>query len=122
MLTSIAIGYGTDRGQYGQVDPKERAWFNTLSSRHGTACCATSDGVVLLDLDWGRQSKANSHYWVDLHGTKFDVPDEALVTQENKIGVAVVWTYVFFEVKDSDGNILQPGQLRIRCFMPGVEG
>jgi hypothetical protein len=121
LLTFIAIGTAANRGQYGKPDPKIRAWFNTLSSRRSINCCATSDGVVLLDVDWGRQNKANSHYWVNLHGNKFDVPDEALVTQENKLGVAIVWTYVFFEVKDLDGNIIHPGQLRIRCFMPGLE-
>jgi len=122
LLVFIAVGSAADRGQYGKVDPRTKAWFDTLSSRHGTSCCATADGVVLLDVDWGPQNKVGSHYWVKLHGTKFDVPDDALVTKENKLGIAVVWTYVFFEVRDLEGNVTHPGRLRIRCFMPGAEG
>ena len=118
----IVAGSAADHGQYGKIDPKVRAWFDSLSSRRAISCCATSDGVSLLDVDWGRQSKAGSHYWVILHGTKMDVPDDALVTQTNKLGVAVVWTYIFFEVKDLQGNVIHPGHLRIRCFMPGAEG
>src|SRR6185437_16847498 len=73
LVALVATGLAADRGQYSKVDPKTKAWFGTLSSRHGTSCCATSDGVVLLDVDWGRQNKAGSHYWVNLHGIKMDV-------------------------------------------------
>jgi hypothetical protein len=122
LLTIVAVASAADRGQYGKIDPKIKTWFDKLSSRRGISCCATSDGVVLLDVDWGRQNKAGSHYWVNLHGIKMDVPDDALIARTNKLGVAVVWTYVFFEVKDLEGNVIHPGKLRIRCFMPGVEG
>jgi hypothetical protein len=50
------------------------------------------------------------HYRARVDGEWIDVPDEAVVTEPNKYGGAVVRSY-----KDSDGK------MQIRCFLPGAE-
>jgi hypothetical protein len=53
--------------------------------------------------------KDGSHYKVRIDGAWYVVPDDALITEPNKYGKAVVWPYV-----DADGKT------QIRCFMPGA--
>jgi hypothetical protein len=51
----------------------------------------------------------HGHYRVRIYGQWFVVPDEAVVTEPNRFGPAVVWPY-----NDRYGNT------QIRCFMPGA--
>jgi hypothetical protein len=46
---------------------------------------------------------------VRLHGEWIDVPIEAVVTETNRFGPAVVWPYL-----DAEGTT------KIRCFLPGA--
>ena len=76
-------------------------------SRSGsTACAAARDRVARTptDVDW--ESK-DGHYRVRLDGAWIDVPDEAVVTEPNRAGRAMVWP-----IKSYMG-------VTIRCFMPG---
>jgi hypothetical protein len=60
----------------------------------------------------GRQRRlgyAGGHYRVRLHGEWIVVPDNAVVTEPNKFGPAVVWPYMGTD-----------GQTQIRCFLPGA--
>jgi len=68
-------------------------------------CCSFADGVKVEDVDWDTQ---NGRYRVRLNGQWIIVPDNALVTEPNKLGPAVVWPY-------QDGT----GATQIRCFIPG---
>jgi len=50
------------------------------------------------------------HYRVRLENIWIDVPDDALITEPNRVGRTMGWPLRF------DGQIL------IRCFMPGSMG
>ena len=67
-------------------------------------CCSDADGSAVSDVDW--ESK-DGHYRVRLDGAWVDVPDEAVVTEPNRVGRAMVWP-----IKSYMG-------VTIRCFMPG---
>ena len=92
-----------DDGRFSGSPLKE--WFENLVSRNGL-CCAFADGVSVQDVDWDTQE---SHYRVRIQGEWFVVPDDAVVTEPNRFGLAVVWPY-----NDRYGNT------QIRCFIPGA--
>ena len=81
-----------------------KPWFDQLASGNGL-CCSFADGFKVDDVDWDTQ---DGHYRVRLNGNWIVVPDNAVVTEPNKYGRAVVWPYM-----SKDGNT------QIRCFMPG---
>src|ERR1700739_4704416 len=71
-------------------------WFEHLASRKGL-CCSFADGYVVEDADWqttadGKQYRvriplsvgSNQMDWVD-------VPDEAVITEPNRMGRTMVW-------------------------------
>ena len=78
-------------------------WFDQLASGKGL-CCSFADGFSVQDVDWDTQ---DGSYRVRLQGEWVVVPDEALVTEPNRFGPAVVWPYL-------DAN----GTTQIRCFLP----
>jgi hypothetical protein len=82
-----------------------KPWFDRLASGKGL-CCSFADGFSVQDVDWDTQ---DGHYRVRINGQWFDVPDEAVVTEPNRFGPAVVWPY-----NDRYGNT------QIRCFIPGA--
>jgi hypothetical protein len=92
-------------GHYAQQDPAMHAWFDQLASGHGL-CCSFADGRTIDEPDVDMDG---SHYKVRIDGVWYVVPDDALITEPNRYGKAVVWPYV-----DSDGKT------QIRCFMPGA--
>ncbi len=95
-------------GEWDNVDPAVRSWFRNLRSPHGVPCCNMADGHRTLE-DW-----RGSTYWVPNPAATdsiewMEVPPEAVVYNAgNPTGEAVVW-YV----------IQGPGQVFIRCFVPG---
>ena len=82
-----------------------KPWFDRLASEKGL-CCSFADGVSVQDVDWDTQ---DGHYRVRIYGQWLVVPDDAVVTEPNRFGPAVVWPY-----NDRSGNT------QIRCFMPGA--
>jgi hypothetical protein len=93
-------------GRYAQSPHKE--WVKGLKSRASgsTGCCDISDGSppeAVWDMGGGR-------YQVTIEGKSYDVPDDALIGEPNKLGYAVVWYF------------MENGVPRIRCFMPGAGG
>lgn len=123
-----------DNGQYGNVAPDIKAWFDSAHSVRTSNCCSLSDGLMEgatkpylgTFVEWElRKSKP----WVHLvpvgdHSKDpkgkwwFPVPDEALVLPSNKLGVkppgfAVIW---FFWTNKEDG-VQVP---EINCFQPGT--
>jgi len=104
-LMTLAPGelVARDDGRFAGSPLKE--WFEHLGSRKGL-CCDFADGAGVQDVDWDTQE---GHYRVRIHGEWFVVPDDAVVTEANRFGPAVVWPY-----NDRYGNT------QIRCFMPGA--
>src|SRR5260370_24928573 len=88
-------------GRYANSSLKQ--WFDTLKSGKGP-CCSDADGSAVSDVDW---ESANGHYRVRLDGDWIDVPDEAVITEPNRIGRTMVWP-----LRGYLG-------VSIRCFMPG---
>jgi hypothetical protein len=87
-------------------------WFEHLASRKGL-CCSFADGYVVEDADW-QTTADGKHYRVRVPlsaGSSqtdwVDVPDEAVITEPNRMGRTMVWPLY--------GN----GGVSIRCFMPG---
>lgn len=83
--------------------PELNSWYQSLHSGKGP-CCDGSDAVRIADPDW---ETANGHYRVRIEGEWIDVPDEAVITEPNRIGRTMVWP-----IKGYLG-------VTIRCFMPG---
>lgn len=92
-----------DDGRY--ADSPLKAWFDQLASAKGL-CCSFADGVSVENVDWDTQ---DGRYRVRIQGQWLVVPDQAVVTEPNRFGPAVVWPY-----QDSDGVT------QIRCFLPGA--
>jgi hypothetical protein len=91
-------------GRWAGTNPELKAWFDQLASKRGP-CCSDADGFAMADADW--ESK-DGHYRVRLDGAWLDVPDEAVITEPNRVGRTMVWP------------IKYPGTIQIRCFMPGA--
>jgi hypothetical protein len=104
-LAALAPVSARDDGRY--ANEPLHAWFDQLASGKGL-CCSFADGVSIADVDW---DTFEGHYRVRLEGVWITVAPDAVVTEPNKYGPAVVWPY-----KDAGGAT------QIRCFMPGAEG
>lgn len=94
-----------DHGQWAQVDPAIHEWVDKLHSPSGVWCCHLLDGELANDVEYDMDS---GRYRVKLDGRWLDVPDDAVITEPNKFGRALVWV-------DRNGDIP-----RIRCFLPGA--
>lgn len=104
LLLMAAVEFAKARdpdGRYANSPLKQ--WFDSLRSGKGP-CCSDADGTAVSDVDW--ESK-DGHYRVRLDGEWIDVPDEAVITEPNRAGRAMVWP-----VRGYMG-------ISIRCFMPG---
>jgi hypothetical protein len=105
LLLGLASQFGNarDRGQFANAKPELKAWFEGLKSGKGP-CCSDADGSAISDADW---ESGGGHYRVRIEGEWVDVPDEAVITEPNRIGRTMVWP-----IRGYLG-------LTIRCFMPG---
>ena len=83
--------------------PELNGWFDKLASGRGL-CCSLTDGVTVADPDW---ESRNGHYRVRLLGEWIDVPDDAVITEPNRVGRTMVWP------------MLSEDEISIQCFMPG---
>jgi hypothetical protein len=105
MLLSIAsahVGLARDPdGRYANSPLKQ--WFDSLRSGKGP-CCSDADGSAVSDVDW---ESRDGHYRVRVEDEWVDVPDEAVITEPNRVGRTMVWPIHGY------------GGLTIRCFMPG---
>ena len=88
-------------GRYANSPLKQ--WFDSLKSGKGP-CCSDADGSAVSDVDW--ESKGG-HYRVRIEGEWFDVPEDAVITEPNRVGRTMVWP-----IRGYLG-------VTIRCFMPG---
>lgn len=106
LLLSLAAPSSQARdpdGRYAAQNPELHQWFEGLRSGKGP-CCSDADGTAVADVDW---ETADGHYRVRLDGQWIDVPDEAVITEPNRMGRTMVWPI--------HGYL----GISIRCFMPG---
>jgi hypothetical protein len=97
------VALARDDGRYASSPLK--SWFDQLASGNGL-CCSFADGFRVDDVDWDTR---DGHYRVRLNGEWIVVPDNAVVSEPNRFGPAVVWPYMGTD-----------GQTQIRCFLPGA--
>lgn len=95
-----------------------KLWFDKLHSQKGL-CCSDADGALVQDADWATYlgDDGKSHYIVTIKGKMIDVPDEAVITEPNRYGPAMVWGYeskYFKSISEAPHT-----DYVIRCFMPG---
>jgi len=101
LMMLAAPAFGRDDGRYANSPLKP--WFESLESEFGQ-CCTNADGYIVSDPDW---ESDRGHYRVRIDGEWVSVPDEAVITEPNRIGRAMVWP-----IRGYQG-------ISIRCFMPG---
>lgn len=102
------FSHARDRGQFANSSPELKAWFEGLRSGKGP-CCSDADGTAISDADW---ESRGGHYRVHIPNNSgdmewIDVPDEAVITEPNRVGRTMVWP-----IRGYLG-------ITIRCFMPG---
>ena len=109
------LSHARDRGQFANSTPDMKAWFEGLRSGKGP-CCSDADGTAISDADW---ESRDGHYRVRVPRYGYllagqeqelvwvDVPEEAVITEPNRIGRTMVWPLYGYL------------GLTIRCFMPG---
>ena len=108
-LLAASLSHAHDRdGRYAQQNPELHKWFEGLRSGKGP-CCSDADGTAISDADWEGH---DGHYRVHIPNNTgeiewVDVPDEAVITEPNRIGRTMVWPI--------HGYL----GMTIRCFMPG---
>ena len=102
LVASVQFVNGRDLdGRYANSPLKQ--WFDSLKSGKGP-CCSDADGSAVSDVDW---ESNDGRYRVRIEGEWFDVPEDAVITEPNRVGRTMVWP-----IKGYQG-------LTIRCFMPG---
>ena len=103
MLAAPASQARDPDGHYAAQNPELHKWFESLRSGKGP-CCSDADGSAVSDVDW---ETAGGHYRVRIDDQWIVVPDEAVITEPNRIGRTMVWP-----IRGYLG-------VSIRCFMPG---
>jgi hypothetical protein len=102
-----------DRGQFNNVRPEIREWFENMRSPKGILCCSYADGHRTgYDIRQGQ-------YWVPIDGDWYPVPPEAVIKTENPVGEAIVW---YLERGAVEGNFPPRSEwYRIICFVPSSD-
>ena len=83
-----------------------KGWFDSLRSGKGP-CCSDADGTALADVDWEAKG---GHYRVRIEGQWWDVPDDAVIKEPNRVGRTMVWPVY---ISPMGG----PVRIDIRCFI-----
>jgi hypothetical protein len=105
IVLAVSAMPGASRDDVRYAGSPLKKWFDQLASGKGL-CCSFADGNAVDDVDWDTR---DGRYRVRLDGAWIDVPDDALVSEPNRYGPAVVWPY-----RD------ESGATNIRCFKPGA--
>src|SRR3954466_7572183 len=84
-LLPINFAAARDDGRY--ANSALKPWFDSLKSGKGP-CCSDADGFAVSDPDWDSR---DGHYRVRLEGEWMVVPDDAVITEPNRVGRTMVW-------------------------------
>ena len=111
-MVGLGVLIATSAAAHDPAHPELNGWFDGLKSGNGL-CCSFVEAATVADPDW---ESRNGHYrvrvprWSDASDEMIwvDVPDEAVITEPNRIGRTMVWPY------------RMDGMVTIRCFMPGT--
>jgi hypothetical protein len=105
---SAATAAAMDRGQFRNVPPEIREWFENMRSPKGILCCSYADGHRTGYDIWQGQ------YWVPIDGDWYPVPPEAVIKTENPVGEAIVW----YLLQSPDSGLPHSELYKIICFVP----
>jgi hypothetical protein len=106
---SATAAAAMDRGQFKNVPPPIREWFENMRSPNGISCCSYADGHRTgYDIRQGQ-------YWVPIDGDWYPVPPEAEIKTENPVGEAIVW---YLHQAGPGGELPRSEWYRIVCFVP----
>ena len=88
----LMLPLAADRGEARDPDGRYansplKQWFDSLKSGKGP-CCSDADGSAVA-MSIGNPS--NGHYRVRIEGEWHDVPDDAVITEPNRVGRTMVW-------------------------------
>jgi hypothetical protein len=104
-----ATAAAMDRGQFKNVPPEIREWFENMRSPKGIMCCSYADGHRTgYDIRQGQ-------YWVPIEGEWYPVPPEAVIKTENPVGEAIVW---YLPHGAAEGDFRRSERYKIICFVP----
>jgi hypothetical protein len=97
-----------DNGQFQDVDPLTRKWFESVRNQNGVPCCSIADGHRT---DYEIRSDG---YWVPLGGGMQHVPPEAVVRNAgNPFDTGIVWYVTQIGQGPNHSDVFY-----IRCFVP----
>ena len=93
----LMLPLGVDRSEARDPDGRYansplKQWFDSLRSGKGP-CCSDADGSAVSDVDW--ESK-DGHYRVRIDGDWYDVPEDAVITEPNRVGRTMVWPCLLY--------------------------
>jgi hypothetical protein len=102
-----------DRGQFKNVPPQIREWFEKMRSPDGILCCSYADGHRTgYDMREG-------HYWVPIQGEWYPVPPEAVIKTPNPVGEAIVWYRQQYGAEGTiSSDVPRTEWYKIVCFVP----
>ena len=105
-----ATAAAMDRGQFKNVPPEIREWFENMRSPKGIMCCSYADGHRTgYDIRQGQ-------YWVPIEGEWYPVPPDVVIKTENPVGEAIVW---YLPNQAGPEETLPISQwYKIICFVP----
>jgi len=111
-----ATAAAMDRGQFKNVPPEIREWFEHMRSPKGILCCSYADGHRTgYDIRQGQ-------YWVPIEGEWYPVPPETVIKTENPIGEAIVWyLHQGGSEAGSEGDLPRSDWYKIICFVPSSD-
>jgi hypothetical protein len=104
-----ATAAAMDRGQFKNVPPEIREWFENMQSPKGIMCCSYADGHRT-----GYEIR-QGQYWVPIEGEWYPVPPEAVIKTENPLGEAIVW---YLPHGAAEGDFRRSEWYKIICFVP----
>jgi len=107
IVALIAPAFAHSPEHFAQMGEENEQWMRGLKNGKEQLCCDGRDGYdAIYDTHEG-------HYRVLLYGKYWVVPDNAVIKEPNKIGVAQVWYQTLWSVD----KVPTP---TIRCFIPGA--
>jgi len=111
-----ATAAAMDRGQFKNVPPEIREWFEHMRSPKGILCCSYADGHRTgYDIRQGQ-------YWVPIEGEWYPVPPEVVIKTENPVGEAIVWyLHQGGSEAGSEGDLPRSDWYKIICFVPSSD-
>ena len=109
MIAVLTVTVLNSSVQAGDPDGRlVKRWLHSLRSGKGP-CCPATDGVALADVGW---ESRNGHYRVRVEGAWWQVPDDAVITEPNLAGRAIVWPIYSWGLDGLE-------RVDVQCFIPG---